>query len=324
VSDGFYESLGCDVLHFVHQGFVLCALPTIYNPHDLQHLHYPQFFSVSNLAWRETIYPAGCRFAETVAVASQWIKDDITRHYGVSPHKIQVIPWGPPTVAYPEPSEENLTAVKLRYQLQRPFAFYPAVTWPHKNHLRLLEALARLRDERGLVVRLVCTGSRDERFWADIERRVEELALRTQVKFLGFVPEADLRAIYQLSEFVVMPTLFESDSFPVYEAWLEGIPVTCSNVTSLPDQVKDAALIFDPKDVEDMTDAIAQMATNTELRQTLCKRGHQRLSDFDWTRTGKAYRAVYRRAAGHSLSKEDQRLLRWDWMRQPQPLEDQL
>ena len=66
ISDGFYESLGCDVIHFPYQQFVICARPTIYNPHDLQHLHYPQFFSPSTIAGRETIYPAGCHFAHTV------------------------------------------------------------------------------------------------------------------------------------------------------------------------------------------------------------------------------------------------------------------
>ena len=325
VSDGFYESLGCDIVHFPHQMFILCALPTIFNPHDLQHLHYPQFFTVPNIAWRETIYPGGCRFAHTVVVASQWIKDDIIQQYHVSADKVQVIPWGAPTIAYPEPSQEYLLTVKHRYQIEQPFAFYPAVTWPHKNHIGLLEALAYLRDERALIVRLVCTGSRDEPFWAHIKKRLDELRLWPQVKFLGFIPEKDLRAIYQLSEFVVMPTLFESDSFPIYEAWLEGTPVACSNVTSLPDQVKDAALIFNPNDLEGMADAIAQMAKNLELRQKLSNRGYQRLNNFDWKRTGKAYRAVYRRAAGYSLSKEDQRLLSWDWMREPKKeVEDQL
>src|SRR4030042_4937873 len=73
ISDGFFESLGCDVIHFPYQEFVVCALPSVYNPHDLQHLHYPQFFTPLDIAHRETIYPAGCHFAHTIAVASQWV-----------------------------------------------------------------------------------------------------------------------------------------------------------------------------------------------------------------------------------------------------------
>jgi glycosyltransferase involved in cell wall biosynthesis len=318
LSDGFYESLGCDVIHFPHQVFVLCALPAIYNPHDLQHCHYPQFFTARTIAWRETIYLGGSHFAHTVVAASQWVKDDIIRHYRLDPEKVQVIPWAAPTQAFTEPSPESLHLVKRKYQLEQPFAVFPAVTWPHKNHLRLFDALAYLRDERGLIVQLVATGSRYEPFWPQIEKRLDALKLRSQVKFLGLVAEEDLRAIYRLSQFLVMPTLFESDSFPVYEAWLEGLPVACSDVCSLPEQALDAALLFDPTHVESIANAVARVATDAPLREDLRKRGYRRLTDFTWERTAKAYRAVYRRAAGHRLNEEDQWLLRWDWMRESQ------
>jgi glycosyltransferase involved in cell wall biosynthesis len=318
LSDGFYEEQGCDVVHFPHQRFVLCALPTIYNPHDLQHLRYPEFFTASAIAFRETIYQAGCHFAHTVVVASQWVKDDLVRHYRVSGDKVQVIPWGPPTQTYCEPSDEHLSRVRSKYQLEQPFAFYPAVTWPHKNHIRLLEALAHLRDRFGLTIRLVCTGSLYMTFWPVIRRKMDELGLWSQVKFLGYCPTEDMRAIYRLSQFVVVPTLFESDSFPIYEAWLEGIPVICSNATALPDQVLDAALVFDPDNLESIGDAVRKAATDADLRSELRKRGFQRIKDFDWERTGKAYRAVYRRAAGYPLTEEDRALLGWDWMRNPQ------
>jgi glycosyltransferase involved in cell wall biosynthesis len=318
VSDGFYERLGCDVIHIPLQNFVLCALPIVYNPHDLQHLHYPQFFTPATIAWRETIYPAGCHFAHTVAVGSQWIKDDIVRQYRIAPEKVQVIPEGPPTELYPEPSEDLLAKVKNKYQLQQPFALYPAVTWQHKNHLRLVEALAYLRGKHGLTIQVVFTGSHDGNFWRTIEARVDELKLRSQVRFLGFVPAEELRAIYRLSQFLVVPSLFEAISLPIFEAWLDGVPVACSNATALPDQVMDAALLFEPRDVGSIANAIEEMATNTELQRKLRERGYRRLKDFDWQRTARAYRAVYRRAAGCSLTEEDRWLLTWDWMRKPQ------
>jgi glycosyltransferase involved in cell wall biosynthesis len=318
LSDGFYESLGCDVVHIPTKNFVLCALPTVYNPHDLQHLHYPQFFTPSVIAWRETIYPAGCHFANTVIVGSQWVKDDIVRQYRIDPDKIQVIPEGPPTGLQQEPPQDVLTAAKEKYQLEQPFGLYPAITWPHKNHIPLLEALAHLRDTRNLIIRLVCTGSRYEAFWPHIKSCVDELQLSPQVKFLGFVPDEDLRAIYRLSQFVVVPSLFEASSLPIFEAWLEGVPVACSNATALPQQVLDAALLFDPHSVESIANAIAKLAADAKVRARLTKWGQQRLQDFDWERTAKAYRAVYRRAAGFPLTEEDRWLLSHDWMRQPE------
>jgi len=317
-SDGFYECLGGDVIHFPYQKFICCNLPMIYNPHDLQHLHYPQFFTSSVNAKREVIYPAGCHSSHTVAVASEWIKQDVIRHYRVNPAKVQVIPWAPPTQAYPEPTREKLSLVQQAHGLWQPFALYPAVTWEHKNHLRLLEALAYLRDSYGLTVHLVCTGYRQTSFWPRIEERMSALKLNNQVQFLGILTPGDLRAIYRLAQFVIVPTLFESDSNPVFEAWQDGTPVACSTVTALPDQAGDAALLFDPFSVEAIGEAVRRMATDANVREELHRRGVKRLSDFSWQRTAKAYRAVYRKAAGRPLTEEDRRLLSWDWMREPQ------
>ena len=316
VSDGFYEALACELVHFPTQRFTVCALPTIYNPHDLQHLHYPQFFSPSELAWRETIYPAGCHFARTVIVNSQWIKDDLIRQYRVAADKIQVIPEAAPTQAYPEPTPESLARLQACHQLERGFALYPSVAWPHKNHLGLFEAIAYLRTERNLRVPLVCTGARHEASWPAIAERLKALGLDSQVKFLGFVPAEDLRGLYRLATFLVLPTLFEANSLPIFEAWAEGLPVVCSNVTALPEQVRDAAVLFDPHDPVAIAEAMRALAVDSRLRQELRARGSQRLRDFDWERTARAYRAVYRRAAGRALSEEDHWLLQWDWMRE--------
>jgi glycosyltransferase involved in cell wall biosynthesis len=317
VSDGFYESLGCNVIHFPYQEFVLCSLPSVFNPHDLQHRHFPQFFTPQLLARRETIYPAACHLAHTTVVGSQWVKGDLLHHYHLAPEKVQIIPWAPPTQVYPVPSGELLESVKVKYSLEHPFAFYPAATWEHKNHLRLLEALAQLRDRQGHMLRLVCTGTKYPPFWPKIEDALCTLNLNGQVRFLGVVPPEDLRAIYRLAQFVFIPTLFEAASGPVFEAWLEGTAVACSTVTSLPEQVADAAFLFDPFSTEAIANAAKKMSTDDQLRASLINRGARRLLDFSWDRTAKAYRAVYRHAAGRQLSEEDHFLLSWDWMRNP-------
>jgi len=318
LSDGFYESLGCDVIHFPTQSFTVCGIPSVYNPHDLQHLHYPQFFSASEIAWRETVYPAGCHFAKTVIVNSQWIKDDVTAQYGVAPAKVQVVPEAPPTQFAAEISDKDLQSTRARYALPDAFVLYPGVTWPHKNHARLFDALAHLRDTKGLIVPLVCTGARHDASWPQLQAQLSALRLGEQVRFLGFVPTLDLRCLYRLAHCLVMPTLFEANSLPVFEAWLEGTPVACSNVTALPEQIMAAGLLFDPHDSIAMADCIARLFQDDVLRADLRVKGHQRLHDFSWERTAKAYRAIYRRAAGQRLTAEDKGLLDWDWMRPPQ------
>ena len=313
ISNGFVESLGCDVVHFPYQYFEICALPSIYNPHDLQHRHFPQFLQPEGWARKDVELRTGCEYATTIVTASQWIKDDLSLQYNVNPNKVAVIPWAPPTQAYARATAAEDAATQAKLNLPKDFAFFPAMTWPHKNHLRLLEALALLRDKHGLKVPLVCTGNRGP-FWAQIEQKIESLQLRGQVHFPGLVSREELQFIYQTCGFVVVPTLFEAASGPVFEAWNAGAAVACSTVTSLPQQVGDAGLLFDPYDVAAIAQAVRALYEKPELRADLIAKGRRRLDDFSWERTARAYRAVYRRAAHRTLSEEDRHLLAWDWM----------
>lgn len=317
ISNGFFERLNCDVMHFPGQEFVVCGMPTVYNPHDLQHLYYPQFFSAEELAWREAVYPVGCRIAQTVIVNSQWAKADFVRQYGLDPGKLQVIPEGPQLQFAASYDPADAEVVRKRYRLPDRYLIYPAITWPHKNHLRLFQALALLRDERGLTVPLVLTGSQHPKFWPALANALRELRLESQVHGLGFIPETDLRVIQQSALCLVQPSLFEASSLPMYDAWFGGIAVACSNATALPEQAGDAALLFDPFDVRSIADAVLAIATQPDVREDLARRGLRRLQDFDWGRTARAYRAVYRRAARVPLTDEDRWLLQWDWMGEP-------
>src|SRR5262245_55499883 len=90
-SDGFYEGLKCDVIYFPSQHFIKCQLPSVYNPHDLQHMHYPDLLSREAVIWREKISRAGCQIAQTTVAISDWVKQDIVQQYQIDPSRIQVI-----------------------------------------------------------------------------------------------------------------------------------------------------------------------------------------------------------------------------------------
>jgi glycosyltransferase involved in cell wall biosynthesis len=312
-SRGIYDSLRADAIHWPCQEFVVTNIPSIYNPHDLQHLHFPQFFEPREIVAREAVYPVACRLAHTVAVASEWTRDEFVQRYGLHPSRVQIVPWGPPAHAAVDPLTP--AAVQEKFQLPDDFALYPAVTWEHKNHLRLLAALAQLRD-RGLAVRLVCTGHLYERHWRKVAAEMNRLKLEQQVQFLGQVSLSELHALLGTAQFAVVPTLFESSSLPVFDAWHADLPVTCSTVTSLPTQVADAALLFDPFKVDAIAGAVEKMATDRNLRERLRTAGRRRLLDFPWERTARAFRALYKRAAHRPLDREERDLLQWDWMKE--------
>jgi glycosyltransferase involved in cell wall biosynthesis len=314
VSNGFYEALNCDVIHFPFQQFVITSVPAVFNPYDLQHLHFPQFFAPGEIARRETLYPAGCRIAQRVTVASTWSKNDIAARYGIPPQKIQVIPLAPPTTAYSAPTGDLIRTVRERYRLPESFVLYPAMTWPHKNHLRLLEAAALLRDRDKLRIHVICVGEQHQPHWATIQARLETLQLADQVQFLGFVPSDHLLALYHAAQFVIIPSLFEGAGLPLLEAWQAEVPAACSAVTSLAEEAADAALLFDPTSVDAIAGAIRQLTTDETLCAEYRRRGIQRLKAFSWERTARAYRAVYRQLAGIPLDETEQSLLAANWM----------
>jgi glycosyltransferase involved in cell wall biosynthesis len=307
-SGGFYEALGGDVIHFPYQWFIRCGLPAIYNPWDLQHVHFPEFFSKKEVAYRDALYRGACNCAHAVATASMAVKSDLRRQYGLDAQKIFVVHCGPPTVLYGDTTDQTLREVRERFRLPDLFALFPAQTWPHKNHLRLLEAIRLVRDRHGVRLNLVCTGTKNDH-WTAIRRQIDKFELQTQVFFLGYISPHELRTLYRMAQFVVFPSLFEGGGFPVVEALQEGAPVICSDIPPLREYGGDAVLAFDPHSTEDIASSLLRMSKDAELREQLRARGKERVRIFTWERTAKAYRALYRKVAGVSLSEEDHHLL---------------
>jgi len=307
-SDGTIEKAGIDVMHFTYQAAFLTGVPSIYHPHDLQHLHLPEFFNPYVRRSREITYRAYCEQARMVPVTASWGKCDLLQHYGLAEEKVQLVPWAPVLEAYPSPSAGDLAAARRKFCLPEVFVFFPSQTWAHKNHMGLLEALAILRDRYDLRAPLVCSGRLTE-FHAEIRGRVRQLRLADQVQFLGFVSPLELQCVYRLCRCVVIPTKFEAASGPLWEAFAAGVPAACSNVTSLPDQAGDAALLFNPCKPEEIAGAICQLWRDEALRRSLVERGKRNVARFTWERTARIFRAHYRRIANRCLSEEDHTLL---------------
>lgn len=292
ISDGFWESFSPDLLHFPYQAYTRTNVPTVFNPHDLQHVHLPECFSEAERGRREVLYGDACRLATAVATASTWVKNDVVRHFGIPPKNVHVIPWGIPTSLHREEDAHEPDDVLQRLGLPSGFAIYPAQTWPHKNHLRLFDALQLVYERWGTRIPLVCTGAQTTHQEA-LHRRVRDLGLDEQVHFVGYVDPIDLRALYRSALFMIVPTLHEALSFPVHEALAEHLSVACSNVTSLPEQVGDAALVFDPHDTHAIADAMNRLYCDEGLRNDLSARGARRLVGISWEATAKRYRELY-------------------------------
>jgi glycosyltransferase involved in cell wall biosynthesis len=305
-SDGTVERAAVDLVHFPIQDAFVTDVPSIYQPHDLLHLHHPEFFSAWERERRERIYRTHCERARMVLAMTSWGKRDLMQHYGLPDEKVRVVPWGSVLWEYPEPSPSDLE--RQRRALPERFLLYPAQTWPHKNHEALLEALAVINRREGLAIPVVCPGNRNRHF-ERLERRMRELDLEGTMRFPGFLSPGDLRGLYELATALVFPSLFEGWGLPVCEAFSAGLPVASSSATSLPDLVGDAGLLFDPSDPTEIAECVLRLWRDPILRQTLAERGRRRGEQFSFDHTARLFRAHYRRLAERPLSDQDRTLL---------------
>jgi glycosyltransferase involved in cell wall biosynthesis len=277
-SDGFLEGLGCDVVHFPSQTACLTKIPSIYQPWDLQHCHYPEFFSADDLRVRNVRYPAFCRQARFVCIQTEWGKKDLIREYDVDPDTIVVIRWGTAFEAYQPPLETHTSRIRQELSLPSEFFVYPAITWPHKNHELILRALGQLR-AMGRVVHVVFTGVITP-YREHLDAIARELGVKDEVHFLGFVRSDQIQSIFSLATAMIFPSKFEGLGLPVLEAFRVKLPVLCSTATVLPEVAGSAALFFDPDSIAELVSAMERVQSSPELRAQLVAEGTRILERY--------------------------------------------
>jgi len=298
-TDGLIEAQHFDVVHFPTQVAYQTNVPSIYQPWDLQHLHYPEFFSKTEFARREREYRAFCKQATYVCAQAEWTKKDIVKQFGMAEEKVVVIPWTSVFDAYVSPSNEQVRETVAKYQLPEKFFFYPAVTWPHKNHEVILQALSHLKNDHGIAQHVFFTGST-----TDHRKQLDQLAMKLgiaeQLHYLGFVTPEELQSIFKSATAMVFPSKFEGFGLPVLEAFYAGLPVISSNATTLPEVAKDAALYFDPDSPIELSARMRDILEKPSLRNDVRKRGADILSQYSIKDMFVSLQMLYERTASQS------------------------
>ena len=287
------NGLAVDVIH--HPFTVLTPpeirIPSVLTFWDMQQEFFPEFFSRVELAKRKRLYRASAEAATRIIVSAQFTKNCLVERYEIEADKIEVIytGYGP---EYKVLDNERLAEVRSKYILNQPFLFYPAATWPHKNHKSLLVALKIMIDRYFFDGELVLTGiamqSHD-----DIISEINRLDLRGKVKVLGYLPAGELPCIYNLARMLVFPSLFEGFGIPLVEAMACGCPVVCSNVASLPEVLGDAGVMFDPGEPEQIAETVWSVWSDEVKRREMRERGFVRASFFNWEETARKTIEVY-------------------------------
>lgn len=246
--------------------------PTIVSLHDVQHHDLPEHFSAATRLARRVLYEAPARRATLVVTLSEHSKRRIVARLGIDPAHVTVIPLAADHGRFrpaPDPRDEQLAA-ELR--LPARFVFYPATLWPHKNHLRLLDAFARVAD---LEMHLLLCGAPFGRL-EEIRAAAAARGVGARVRHLGFVADDALPAIYRRATALVFPSTYEGFGAPTLEAMASGCPVASSLSGPLGEICGGAAEELRPDDPAQMAAAIDAVTTDEGLRTRLCGAGIER------------------------------------------------
>ena len=267
------------------------SVPVVTTMHDVQEFHFPEFFTASERLHRAINNFKSVTESDHIIVSFEHIKKDLLKYYSVPAEKISVCP--PPFADdwFAAKKETDWQILEKKYSISKKYLLYPAATWPHKNHITLIEALSEVRSTVP-EISLVCTGNKTE-YYSTLEKKLKELKLENSVKFLGIVPEEDLIGLYKNSELVVIPTLYEAGSGPLYEAMKYKVPVICANTTSLPETVSNAKYVFNPSDVNELSVLIIKMLNDDNEKKLNILNSEGRMKELGAQDYFKSFGKVY-------------------------------
>ena len=276
------------------------GIPAVCTIYDLQYKTYPEFFTGGDdVAHRDRMFIAACRRATALAAISDYSREAAITHGGLDPARIRTIYL---RMAHRiSPRVEHDQAVLNRLGLiPRRYLIYPANFWKHKNHEMLLTAFGMAcREGLAVDVKLVCTGAPGaRREWLTSAART--MSLGDRVIFPGYLPNEELAALMGSCRGMVFPSLYEGFGLPVIEAMAAGVPVACSNVTSLPEVAADAALLFDPRIPTQIAQAMVTLLDDKAIRTRLIEAGQQRAKEFsDTDRMAREYWELFQYAVNN-------------------------
>ncbi|MCH7837091.1 MAG: glycosyltransferase family 4 protein [Chloroflexi bacterium] len=287
-----------DLLHSPHHHTPLATRrPRVVTFHDVTFLVLPERYTTARRLYMATVTRAAARVADTIITPSQTIRRDVIDRLGVPDERVVTIPDAAGPQYVPIEDESVLDRLRQQYQLPNRYILSIGSLEPGKNRGRLIQAYAGLEDA-GVDCPLVVAGLPAWRYEGDYEqaRRLGQ----GQVRFLGYVPDGDLPALYSAATLLAFPSLYEGFGLPVLEAMSCGTPVVTANVAATAEIAGDAALLVDPRNVGALAEAMGRLLSDDALRADLRARGLERAKQFSWQRTARETLSVYESVAAKS------------------------
>lgn len=190
-------------------------------------------------------------------------------------------------------TREQKEAVRSQYQLPKEFLFHIGNKDPRKNTKRLLDAFFELKQMQFGNIKLVIAGVNEDTLDSMLEEMFVPSALKKDIVLTGYIEDEDLPVIYGLAQVFLFPSLREGFGIPILEAMASGVPVITSNTSSMPEVAGESALLINPYDTQELTQAMVKLLSDEDFRNSLIKGGLKQCRTFSWNQSAKKVLKIY-------------------------------
>lgn len=247
---------------------------------DLAVFRMPEAYQTSRVLWWRFQYQYMKRRAKHFLAISEYTKKDIQEILHIPPEQITIVYDACSPSIHRVTDDGELRALREQYDLPEHFVLFVGNSNPRKNLDRLMQAFDQVKGRTNLPYQLIIAGEQGWRF--SREQALEKVEYKEDIRFIGFVPDEQMSALYSAADVFAFPTLYEGFGIPVLEAQVCGTPVLTSKCTALPEVGGDAALYADPYSIEEIADNLERLMTDEKLRTELIQKGFANEKRFSW------------------------------------------
>lgn len=294
------SSLDVDLYHIPQNGIgmpIPKKCPYIITLHDIIPCKLPETVNPKFLKLFEETMPQILEKSDGVITVSNFSKNDIINTFNYPKDKIFVTPLASEKIYMPLDKLYSKKIIKINYGIDDPFILYIGGLSPRKNITRLIEAFELLKRKYKKNIKLVIAGKKGTNYEA-YRKKVQSFSLEDHIIFPGFIKMEHMPYIYNASELFVYPSLYEGFGLPPIEAMACGVPVISSNITSMPEILKNAAILINPRDSYALSEKIYEVLTNKSFSKELSVRGLKKAKELNWEKTAsltlEAYKEIYK------------------------------
>ncbi len=282
---------------FSSDGFIPLgmSIPKVSMVHDVAFLRYPEHLQPRIRDFYKKWMPRYLAYTDHIITVSEFSKRELIAGYNLPPDKISVV-YNGITDTYKPVSEDQKKTTRDRYSKSNPYFLYLGAIHPRKNIQTLVKAFEQFKSSTSSGLQLVLAG-RASWHTEEVFHAIANSPFKESIHLPGYVSTSDATALVASAEAMIYPSLYEGFGLPLVESMACGVPVICSNVSSLPEVAGDAALLFDPTDVQQLTQLLVSITSDKSMQDELIRKGHARAQFFSWDKAAvEVYQILMRHA----------------------------